>query len=184
LSFVPWKSLSDYIHADGAWDARESYLQAMKVWHERFESAGSPIAYEDLVLLGDCFYLPEEEGPEATRLYAAAKVWLQAEEEERTERVETFRILATRLRNTCAEIVNLKDRALFSALCRKTWDLREEMDLMLTCVRLWESDPQAQLRSHYHLPGTYRGGMVEKLRGLLDQHDDGSFTPNLPYATD
>lgn len=177
LSFVPWKSLSDYIHADGSWDARESYLQAMKAWHGRFESAGSPIAYEDLVLLGDCFYLPQEEGAEATRLYAAAKAWLQAEGEERAERVEAFGALATRLRNTCAEIVNLKDRALFSALCRKTWDLREEMDLMLTCARLWESDPQAQLRSDFHLPGTYRGGMVELLRGLLDQHDDGSFTP-------
>ncbi len=175
LNFVPWNTLSDYLHADTDWDPRESYLGAMKAWHASFESAGTPISFEDLVLLGDCFYLPQEEGSEAAQLYIAARNWLAADVEDRQSKFETFRPLATRLRNVCAEIVNLKDRALFSALCRKTWDLREEMDLMLTCGRLMESDSNAWLHSDYHLPGTYRGSMVNKLRGLLDQSEDGSF---------
>jgi protein O-GlcNAcase/histone acetyltransferase len=176
LNFVPWKTLSDYLRAETDWDPRVSYLGAMKTWHASFESAGSPISFEDLVLLGDCFYLPQEEGSEAAQLYIAARNWLTADLGDRQSKFETFRPLATRLRNACAEIVNLKDRALFSALCRKTWDLREEMDLMLTCGRLMEADPNARLHSDFHLPGTYRGSMVDKLRGLLDQSEDGSFT--------
>lgn len=175
LNFVPWKTMADYIHADEDWNARKSYLEAMKVWHERFDSAGSPIAYEDLVLLGDCFYLPMEEGEEAAQLYNKARNWLESGMEQTSSRFETFSPLAIRLRNACAEIVNLKDRSLFSALCRKTWDLREEMDLMLTCGRLLGKDPKARLHSDFHLPGTYRGSMVDKLRGLLDQREDGSF---------
>lgn len=177
LNFVPWKSLSDYLQAEADWNPRESYLNAMSEWHARFESAGSPIALEDLVLLGDCFYLPQEDGAEAVRLHAAARKWLQSEKDHKQESFAAFHSLATRLRDTCAELVNLKDRSLFAALHRKTWDLREEMDLMLTCGGLINNDPNARLHSDFHLPGTYRGSMVARLRGLFKQHDDGSFTP-------
>ena len=177
LNYVPWKTLSDYIHADAHWDPRESYLNAMKSWHAHFESAGSPIAFEDLVLLGDCFYLPEEEGTQAKQLFHAAQNWIQSNSSSREALLATFRQPAIRLRNICAEIVHLKDRALFSALSRKTWDLSEEMDLMLTCARLLETNPSVRLLSDFHLPGTYRGGMVSKLQKLLDQKSDGSFIP-------
>ncbi|MDG1890160.1 MAG: beta-N-acetylglucosaminidase domain-containing protein [Verrucomicrobiota bacterium] len=178
LNYVPWKTLSDYVHADTDWDPRTSYLRAMEGWHARFESAGSPIALEDLVLLGDCFYLPEAEGSQAQALHDAARDWLRAAPGDRQALLPAFREPAARLRNACAEIVHLKDRGLFSALSRKTWDLREEMDLMLTCASQMEKDPGARLHSDYHLPGTYRGGMVSKLQGLLHPQADGSFIPS------
>ncbi|MDC0325685.1 protein O-GlcNAcase, partial [bacterium] len=37
LNFVPWKTLSDYLHAAEDWIPRESYLNAMKTWHAHFE---------------------------------------------------------------------------------------------------------------------------------------------------
>ena len=177
LNFVPWKTLSDFIHAGEVWDPRESYLNAMRHWHASFESAGSPIRFEDLVLLGDCFYLPEEEGIEATQLYKAAEQLLRSASNQKQSFFQAFQEPATRLRNVCAEIVNLKDRNLFSALHRKTWDLREEMELLLTCGKQMQTHPSASLRSDFHLPGTYRGGMVAKLRELLKQQPDGTFIP-------
>lgn len=179
LNYVPWKTLSDYLHFKGVdWDPRESYLEAMKTWHAHFQSAASPVSYEDLILLGDCYYLPQEEGIEAAQLYDAARKWLADHNPQKQNISEMFLNRVTRLRNVCAELVNLKDRNLFFALHRRTWDLREEMDLLLTCAKQLESDPTAKPRSDYHLPGTYRGGMVAKLRGLLRQSPDGTFTPN------
>ena len=177
LNFVPWKTLSDFIHAKATWNPRESYLNAMKDWHASFESAGSPIDLEDLVLLGDCFYLPEEEGSEAAQLFHNAEQWLKAPLDKKQDFYRPFQEAATRLRKICGEIVNLEDRHLFSALHRKTWDLREEMELLLTLAKQMKSDPTSQLRSDYHLSGTYRGGMVSKLRGLIEQRSDGSFIP-------
>ena len=174
LNFVPWKTLSDFIHADEIWNPRGSYLNALRDWHATFESAGSPISFEDLVLLGDCFYLPEEEGIEAAQLFHAAEQWLKASPDQQRLLFQSFQEPATRLRDVCAEIVNLKDRNLFSALHRKTWDLREEMDLLLTCGKQMQTDPSTPLHSDFHLPGTYRGGMVSKLRGLLKQQPDGT----------
>ena len=37
-------------------------------------------------------------------------------------------------------------------------------------------------RSDFHLPGTYRGGMVARLQRLLVQHPDGTFTPGSTHA--
>jgi hypothetical protein len=149
----------------------------MKDWHASFESAGSPIDFGDLVLLGDCFYLPAEEGSEAAQLFNCTEQWLKAPLDKKQGLYRSFQEKATRLRNICGEIVNLEDRHLFSALHRKTWDLREEMELLLTFAKQMKSDPAGQLRSDYHLPGTYRGGMVSKLRGLIEQRSDGSFIP-------
>jgi protein O-GlcNAcase/histone acetyltransferase len=177
LNFVPWKTLSDFIHAGETWNPRESYLSAMKQWHENFESAGSPIRFEDFVLLGDCFYLPDEEGGEAAQLFDACEQWFKASSNPTQTLFQAFQEPAIRLRNVCAEIVNLKDRKLFSALHRKTWDLREEMDLLLTCGKCMQNDPPLPLQSDFHLPGTYRGGMVSKLSGLLKQQPDETFIP-------
>jgi hypothetical protein len=77
----------------------------------------------------------------------------------------------------CARVAELRDRPLFYALSRRTWELREEMDLLLACARSKEADAAAPCRSDFHLPGTYRGGMVARLQRLLTQREDGAFQP-------
>ena len=84
---------------------------------------------------------------------------------------------AARLRDVCARVAELRDRPLFYALGRRTWELREEMDLLLACLRSKHADPGAPCRSDFHLPGTYRGGMVARLQRLLEQREDGAFLP-------
>ena len=72
-------------------------------------------------------------------------------------------------------MVHLKNRSLFTALYRRNWDLREEMDLLLHCLDQMEQGKEHGFYSDYHLPGTYRGGLLADLQSLLKQQPDASF---------
>ena len=160
LNFVPLRTFAQFVHSKGTWDARKAYLAAMREWFPRFGTIGEPLTIEDLVLFGDCYYLPHEEGPDAAVLL----------------RPGTFGKEAIRLRNFCARISDLRDRNLFHALSRRAWELREELDLLIGYSERRGGDT-SPYHSGSHLPGTYRGGMVARLQRLLKQHEDGSFTP-------
>jgi protein O-GlcNAcase/histone acetyltransferase len=174
LNYVPLRTLGEFVHG-GVRDAREAYLKAMAEWLPRFRTAAAVITFDDLVLLGDCYYLPYEEGPLAAALLESARGLLASQPAGWGGAATAFLQQAGRLRDVCARVADLRDRALFSALSRRTWELREEMDLLLAYVRLKEEDPDAPCRSDFHLPGTYRGGMVAHLQRLLAQRPDGTF---------
>ena len=59
--------------ARGHWDSAQAYLSAMREWLPRFATIGQPVTLEDLILFGDCYYLPHEEGPEAEALFECAR---------------------------------------------------------------------------------------------------------------
>jgi protein O-GlcNAcase/histone acetyltransferase len=176
LDYVPLRTLGAFVRGGGPWDPRRAYLEAMSAWLPRFDTHGPAIALDDLLLLGDCYYLPYEEGPLAEALLASARRLLASDPATWGD-AAAFTQQASRLRDVCARVSELRDRPLFYALSRRTWDLREEMDLLLACVRSKEADPGAPCRSDFHLPGTYRGGMVARLQRLLAQREDGAFLP-------
>jgi protein O-GlcNAcase/histone acetyltransferase len=176
LNYVPLRTLGAFVRCDETWDARRAYLSAMAGWLPSFQTVGPAIALEDLILLGDCYYLPYEEGPEADTLYEIARRLFATDPAKWTELLPAFRERATRLRDVCQQLAALRDRPLYYALSRRIWELREELELMLHCARLRAEDPGAACRSDFHLPGTYRGGLVPRLQRLLTQHLDGTFT--------
>lgn len=179
LNFVPLQTFTGYLRSGKTWDARSAYLAAMKGWLPRFETVGQTVAFDDLVLLGDCYYLPFEEGPEAQTLYARARRLVAGDVKNWSEEAAAFTRLASRLRELCARLTELRHRPLFYALSRRVWELREELDLLerFIAAKSGGKTPGAPCRSDFHLPGTYRGGMVPKLQRLLAQHQDGTFTP-------
>jgi len=183
LNRVPLRTLAEFVHCDGPWDARRAYLAAMRDWLPSFETVGPAIALEDLILLGDCYYLPFEDGPEAKSLYDSARQLFAADPGSWSEQATAFRGRAERLRTLCTQLAALRDRPLFYALSRRIWELREELELMLHCARLKEQDPAAAWHSDFHLPGTYRGGLVPRLQTLLDQNPDGTFSSHAGRAT-
>ncbi len=135
---------------------------------------------DDLVLFGDCYYLPYEEGPEAEALYRArAQVCSPEPPAEWGDDAAEFRRRAARLRDVCVRLSELRERPLFHALCRRVWDLREELDLLLRYVAALSvpAGGDAPFQSDFHRPGTYRGGLVARLQRLLVQHPDGTFGP-------
>jgi hypothetical protein len=149
----------------------------MREWLPRFATIGQPVALEDLNLFGDCYYLPHEEGPEAKALYESARGLLTGNPAEWSGHVAAFRQQATRLRDFCARMTELRHRPLFYALSRRVWELREELDLLIGYVgfKFEKRDAKTPFRSDFHLPGTYRGGMVARLQRLLVQQADGTF---------
>jgi len=177
LNYIPLRTLAEFVHCEGAWDARQAYLSAMREWVTYFTTIGLPITLEDLVLFGDCYYLPHSEGPEAEALYQNIKGLLQSEPANWGGQLPAFRQQATRLREFFVRMTEVRQRPLFYALSRRIWELREEMDLLLGCADLKSKQGTTPCQSDFHLPGTYRGGMVARLQRLLIQHPDGTFTP-------
>jgi len=95
-----------------------------------FATIGQPVNLDDLVLFGDCYYLPHEEGPEAETLYERARGLLARNPADWGDEVAAFRQQATRLREFCVRMTELRERPLFYALSRRIWELREELDLL------------------------------------------------------
>ncbi len=176
LNEIPLRTLAQFVFAKRIWDPRKAYLSAMRDWLPRFQTVTRHISFEDLVLFGDCFYLPHEEGPEAEKLYKQI-VALVAEEPRQSKQIARCRSDIARLRNVCAQISELKDRRLFYALSRRIWDLREELDLLNGYLefRANKNNANAESRSDFHLPGTFRGGMISRLQRLLTLRRDGTF---------
>ena len=67
-------------------------------------------------------------------------------------------------------MTELRHRPLFNAFSRRIWDLREELDLLGRYADFVSRNGQHEtsFRSDFHLPGTYRGGMVAQLQRLLE----------------
>jgi len=179
LNFVPFRTFATYVQCEAAWDARKEYLSAMEEWLPRFETVGRPVSLEDLVMLGDCYYLPFEEGREAEAFYQGARQLLLRDAKDWGDDAAAFVRQSSRLRELCGRMTELRHRPLFYALCPRTWELREELELLERCLAAKADGrrPGAPFSSDFHLPGIYRGGMMPRLQRLLVQHPDGTFTP-------
>jgi protein O-GlcNAcase / histone acetyltransferase len=180
LNYTPLRTLARYVAATEIWDPRQAYLDAMQEWFAKFTVVGGPLALEDLILLGDCFYLPQENGPQAEALYRLIRELLATAPAQWRSRAGDFQLLAGRLRAFCGRLAELTHRPLFYALSRRVWELREELDLLENYVAFKAAPDHAHrpFHSDFHLPGAYRGGLVPGLQRLLKPLADGSFVPS------
>jgi protein O-GlcNAcase/histone acetyltransferase len=158
LNYAPLRTFGKFAQSKGGYDPRSEYVAAMTEWNRGMETFTGHVPLASLLMLGDCYYLPFEEGPLAEKLFAAVEN-LNAQE------LELMRCF-------CSDLAQLKDRALFAALHRRVWELREEMDLLEKFAR---NGGKATF-SDFHLPKTYRGGVIPRLQRLLKQNEDGSFS--------
>lgn len=179
LNYVPLRTFAGFLQTTEGWDPRGAYLSAMVEWLGEFGTCGRPFTVEELVLFGDCYYLPYEEGAEAARLLHQVDGLLGRDPGTWGEDAVEVRQRIVRLRDVCARMAELQDRPLFYALWRRVWELREEMDLLdrYLGVRSQSPSPEVPCFSDFHRPGTYRGGMVAKLQRRLLQTPDGHFVP-------
>ena len=180
LNFVPLRTFAAFVRSPGPWEPRTAYLAAMAEWLPHFATVHEPVSLEDLVLLGDCYYLPFEEGAEAEVFFQRARALIPTGPAPEADAAGTFLAQSTRLRELCTRLTELRNRPLFYALSRRIWELREELDLLeryVTSTGAGQAS-DAECRSDFHLPATYRGGFLPKLQRLLAQRADGSFTPS------
>ncbi len=181
LNYVPLRTLARFVAGPGPWDPRGAYRAAMEEWAPSFTTIRESLPLEDVILFGDCYYLPYEEGPEAEALYGDACALVDRSD---VSAAAAFRGRAARLRAFCRAVTELRNRPLFHALCRRTWDLREELELLerFAARGADENGSGPAVTSDFHLPGTYRGGLVARLQQLLVQRRDGTFvrSPGTP----
>jgi protein O-GlcNAcase/histone acetyltransferase len=178
LNYVPLKTLSQFVRGHEAWDARQAYLTALSEWITRFETVTGPLSLNDLILFGDCYYLPHHEGSEANSLFAQVQQAVERAGPDPAACAARFLERSAQLRAFCARLTELKDRELFYALNRRAWDLREELDLLTGYLAAQTMLPQTGTdpgicHSDFHLPGTFRGGFVSRLQRLLIQLPGG-----------
>jgi protein O-GlcNAcase/histone acetyltransferase len=179
LNFVPLRTLAEFVRSDKAWDSRVAYESAMEAWLPSFATIGRAITLRDLILFGDCYYLPHEEGVEAVALCERALGLLTRSPARWGNDVTTFREQARRLRDVCTRMTELRDRPLFHALSRRVWELREELDLLDRYVKQTQAAAAegSPVSSDVHLEETYRGGMVARLQRLLKERPDSTPEP-------
>jgi protein O-GlcNAcase/histone acetyltransferase len=179
LNVAPLRTLAEFVRCRGSWHARSAYVSAMEAWLPAFATIGRPVDLEDLILFGDCYYLPHEEGPEAVALYESARRLLSRDPSEWGEEATAFRHTLLRLRDFCARLTELRNRPLFHALSRRSWELREELDLLDRYVdqALAAAACGTPASCHLRLEGPYRGGMVARLQRLLVPRPDGTLAP-------
>jgi protein O-GlcNAcase/histone acetyltransferase len=172
INFAPLHTLAAYLRAERAWSPRDALVAAIADWLPSYQTVGATVTKDDLLLLVDCFYLPHDEGPEAKRLYEVVErlvlqpsgSWDDAEGE--------FQHFNDRVQRLFDKLTQLRDRELFYAWSRRVWDLKEELQLIEGFVAQKKAGVAApQLETH--LPGTYRGGIVARLQGLLRMDEQG-----------
>jgi len=176
VNFVGIRTLAAFLHADEEWDARAAYVTALTEWQPAFATVAGDLPLDDLERVCDCFYLPYAEGPRAVALRDAAHLALCDASPAWRQHAETFIADATHLRDLCTRLSTLRDRALFHALHRRLWDLREELDLLVRAAHARAADGTPwSVQSDFHRPGTYRGGMIAALQSMLEPTADGRF---------
>ena len=179
LNFVAVHTLAKFVRCSGTWNPREAYLAAMREWLPYFATSGAPVTLDELIPLGDCYYLPYEDGTEAKALFERARDLLARNPATWGDEAATLRKQLARLRELCFRLTELRHRALFYALNRRVWELREELDLLdrYFGFKSISGNKDIAYRPDSHLPGTYRGGMVARLQRLLIPKPDGTVVP-------
>jgi len=180
-NFVVLKTLAAFLAATGSWDSRGAYEAALADWLPRFSTVGKDrVSLDDLVLLGDTYYLPHEQGRLAEQLYDDVCCIVMQPFCDWGERENRLRKRIRQIVELARKLTELRRRELFYALNRQVWELREELE-MIGQFMDWKrggGDISAEpLLSGNYLPGTYRGGLVRRLQQLISFGDDGTLIP-------
>ncbi|MCI0335747.1 MAG: protein O-GlcNAcase [Planctomycetes bacterium] len=175
INFIPLHTLTKYLKHDGEWNPREAFLNAAAEWLPCFETVSSPLPLEDLILLGDCFYLPLTEGPEAKTLLALVDRLLAEPVSTWGNAREQFSVMNARIQGLFDRLSELRDRELFDAWSRRVWELKEELQVIDAVLAQKEAgrDIVEGIELENYLPGTFRGGILAKLQRFLSMDSQG-----------
>ena len=186
VNYVPLRTLAAFLTGRGVWDPRAAYLEAIREWLAGHETVRGSIAFEDLVLLGDAYYLPHETGPEAERLVALIERLVHEDPAAWGDAFDQFQEINRRVQSLFERLTELRHRELFYAWSRRAWELKEELQLFEAWLTAKRADPGRRegYLSESHLPGTYRGGFVARLQQLLVITGPGRFRAARPGAAE
>jgi hypothetical protein len=177
VNYIPLRTLAEFVAGSGDWNPRSAYLHAMQHWLAEYATVRDPITLQDLVLLGDAYYLPYQTGPEARHLADLLKWLVHNPPTAWGEAYHRFQALNQRIQSLFEQLTELKQRDLFYAWSRRVWELKEELQLFDAWLAAKHAQPDCPVGypSDGHLPGTYRGGLVACLQAHLVMDASGRF---------
>ena len=180
-NYVALKTLAGYLRASGSWNSRNAYEEALAAWLPRFSTvAEDGVTLDDLMLLGDTYYLPHENGQLAEQLYDDVRCIVTQSTDDWGERQDRLRKRIRQVVELAHKLTEVHRRELFYAFNQQVWELREELEMIKQYMdwKLTGGDPATEpFRSGNYLPGTYRGGLVRRLQQLISFRPDGALVP-------
>ena len=178
-NFIPFYSLGRYVDQGTDYCPIQTFVDGLRLWmDEEFDSVGDPWTVEELELFASLYYLPFQLGKRAQEMMDDLKVLIQkgpAEWGQVEGRLECWR---EQIQSISVKLTELKNRELFYTFNRQWWEIREEFELLTRFVahkkRSGSGVPLPN--SPEHLLGTYRGGAIHQLQGLLSMGPQGQFS--------
>jgi protein O-GlcNAcase/histone acetyltransferase len=184
VNFVPLRTFAEFLHGEGEWRPRQSFLDNIARWLSQFATVGQPLLPDDLLLVADCFYLPHAEGPGGQRLFELVHRLLVQPVDAWGDAHDEFLSLNRRIQALFERLTELRDRELFYVWSRRGWELKEEFQVLDAALAFKKAggDLDVGFEPGTHLPGTYRGGTLAKIERLLQMDAQGFVRPNLMPA--
>lgn len=184
LNFIPLRTFATFIGSDDESRPHDTFLNAAAEWLLFFETVTKPFTLVDLLLLAECFYLPHSVGPGAERLLNLIDHLLTKPVDDWGDAYAEFSDMFARIQTLFDRLTELRDRELFDAWSRYGWELKEELQVIDMVVAQIKAggDALQGVKLENFLPGTFRGGILTRLRHFLTMDARGSLraktTPN------
>ena len=120
-------------------------------------------------MLGDCFYLPFELGPQAADFMADLRQLLKTGPSEWGDLYARVTSRLGALASLVTQLTALENRELFHTFYRRLLTLSDEISLLEGYLRWRASKPGADemFISKAHRPKVFRGGLLAELQQLL-----------------
>lgn len=179
INYVPFRTMGECLSDPDSYQPRAAFERAVAAWMEDYQPTRTALQTEDLQLLADCYYLPFEEGAEATKMFALIERLLRSSSDSWGGDYDKFLAYEQRVEAIFEALTEIHDRELFYAWSRRVWELREEMGLIKDVLGRIKSgeDVAAGLELEHHLPHTCRGGITARLQRLIEMDENGRFSP-------
>lgn len=177
-NFIPFYSLSQYVEQGVGYQPQETFQSGLQLWKSAFTGVGAEWTDEELELFASLFYAPFQLGSLARQMIQDVSALVHQTPDEWGDLWERFQRWRELVQSISIKLTELHNRDLFYSFNRQWWEIREEFDLLTRFLKE-KQQQRAEVslpRSPEHLPGTYRGGAIRTLQGLLNMHPDGSFS--------
>ncbi|HNQ88954.1 MAG TPA: beta-N-acetylglucosaminidase domain-containing protein [Verrucomicrobiota bacterium] len=173
-NFVAVRTLGEYVHGEGPYCPREAYVGAVGAWLPAFGTKGRiRIEMEDLLLFGDCLYLPMELGPQAAAYLSDFQHLLRTRPEQWGAAAARFEAVSRRMIAFYDRLTELEDRELLHALYAQAWELKETALRLLGWMawRRQHPEPGARYGPPDFRPELRRGLFVSRMERMLPMDD-------------
>jgi len=125
-NYIPLKTLAIYCSINNKWNPRQAYLNSLSEWMQY--CGNDELSEEELILLGDCFYLPGQMGEIGNQLLECIDHIMTTDPDHWGHNVDAFKEMETTLNSLCMKLMAATNRDLLYDFYLVLWELKEEME--------------------------------------------------------